>query len=511
MLPPGLTLDQNTGAITGIPQQAGTFNFQVTVVDSSGIAAGTQTTNCSITINPPPGANCVSITAVQGVAITPVTLTGSGGSGGPYTFSSNDLPSGLSISTSGTISGTPTVSGTFTYHVTVTDKDGHSGTISCSVTVNPPPTANCVSITAVQGVAITAVTMVGSGGVGGPYTFSSNDLPSGLSISTSGTISGTPTVSGTFTYHVTVTDKDGHTGTVGCSVTIIPALTMACPYSFGLVNQPYSSSITASGGVQPYTFSIIAGSLPPVLTLNPSTGAITGTPTTAGSFSFTAQVVDSSGLSATNTTSSNCGITINPPPPPPQGIGAGDTATIGFWHNKNGQAVINSFNGGSTATALGTWLATNFPNLFGAPNPYTSATLASFHVTSLAGLTNAQVATVYLNLWNPSGVTKNTYVQAFAGALACYATSTALGYDPTAAKYGFNSSSGGSCGHTFNVGSNGAAFGVPNNTTLTLAQVLTSTDANFSPSTGLFYGGDQTKTSDLNNVLNGINTTGDIN
>ena len=91
----------------------------------------------------PPSANCVSITAVQGVAITPVTMTGSGGTGGPYTFSATGLPSGLTMASNGTISGTPTVTGTFTYTVTVTDKDGHTGTVQCSVTVNPTPTAVC--------------------------------------------------------------------------------------------------------------------------------------------------------------------------------------------------------------------------------------------------------------------------------------------------------------------------------------------------------------------------------
>jgi hypothetical protein len=75
---------------------------------------------------------------VQGVAITPVTLTGSGGAGGPYTFSATGLPAGLTMSSVGTISGTPTVSGTFNYTVTITDKSGNKGTLNCSVTVNPP-------------------------------------------------------------------------------------------------------------------------------------------------------------------------------------------------------------------------------------------------------------------------------------------------------------------------------------------------------------------------------------
>jgi hypothetical protein len=187
---------------------------------------------------------------------------------------------------------------------------------------------------------------------------------------------------------------------------------------------------------------------------------------------------------------------------PPSPVTKGDGATIGFWHNKNGQEVINSFNGGSTATMLANWLATSFPNLFGAANPYTGS--------SLAGFTNAQIASVYSNLWTPSGVTKNTYVQAFALALNCYATSASLGANATTAGFGFNTSPDGTCSRTFNVGSNGAAFGVSNGTTLTVFQVIAAANANFNPTTGLFYGGDQVLTSDLNNVLADINSSADI-
>src|SRR5215470_4952667 len=184
-------------------------------------------------------------------------MVGSGGSGGPYTFSASGLPAGLTMSTGGTISGTPTVSGTFNYTVTVTDKNGHSGTVNCSVTVNPPPTASCVSITAVQGVAITPVTMVGSGGVGGPYTFSATGLPAGLSMASDGTISGTPTVSGTFNYTVTVKDSAGNTGTVNCSVTVNPPPTATCLVINAVQGVAVSTAaMTGSGGVGgPYTFS----------------------------------------------------------------------------------------------------------------------------------------------------------------------------------------------------------------------------------------------------------------
>src|SRR5579862_8286303 len=96
-----------------------------------------------------------------------------------------------------------------------------------------------------------------------------------------------------------------------------PMLTLACAAGSGQVGTPYSSSLVATGGVPPYTFSITSGSLPPPLVLNGTTGAITGTPSSSGTFNFTAQVVDSSGNPAINTVTSTCGITIATGPPPP--------------------------------------------------------------------------------------------------------------------------------------------------------------------------------------------------
>ena len=192
---------------------------------------------------------------------------------------------------------------------------------------------------------------------------------------------------------------------------------------------------------------------------------------------------------------------------------SGQFATIGFWHNQNGQAVINSFNGGPTQTALGTWLANSFPSLFGSSNPYIAASLAQFGKTSLAGMTNAQVATVYANLWTPSGLVKNTYVQAFAVALGLYADTSALGgaslvSNGLAAQNGFVVTASGA--GTFNVGNDGAAFSVTNGTSVSVASVMSTVNSSFSPSTGLFYTGDQGKTSGANDVLNGINSVGDI-
>jgi Putative Ig domain len=96
---------------------------------------------------------------------------------------------------------------------------------------------------------------------------------------------------------------------LGSAARATAQITLACPASTGQVGTAYSSALVATGAPGPYAFIITAGSLPTGLSLNSTTGAITGTPTTTGSFGFTAMVVDSLGTPASNTT---CSITVAP-------------------------------------------------------------------------------------------------------------------------------------------------------------------------------------------------------
>lgn len=140
-------------------------------------------------------------------------------------------------------------------------------------------------------------TVTATGGLA-PYNFSvsAGNLPAGLVLSAStGTISGTPTTagSGSFTIQVSDSETPAVIASQAYTVTIIPTLAIATSsLPAANIGVNYSTSIVATGGVTPYTFSVTGGALPAGLTLS-STGVISGTPTAAGSFSFTITVTDS--------------------------------------------------------------------------------------------------------------------------------------------------------------------------------------------------------------------------
>src|SRR5438309_602935 len=147
-----------------------------------------------------------------------------------------------------------------------------------------------------------------------PYTWtvSAGALPGGLTLSSTGQISGTPTTAGTFSFTARASDAAAQTATAVLQITIAPAplvITTVSPLSSGQAGSAYSTTLAASGGSTPYTWTVSAGALPGGLTLS-SAGLISGTPITAGTFSFTARVSDA----AAQTTSAPPQITIAPAP-----------------------------------------------------------------------------------------------------------------------------------------------------------------------------------------------------
>jgi streptogramin lyase len=178
----------------------------------------------------------------------------------------------------------------------------------------------------------------------------------------------------------------------------------------------------------------------------------------------------------------------------------GQTAPIGFWNNKNGQALIQALpvitNADGSVTSIANWLAATLPNMFG----------VNAGSNNLTGQSNAYVAALFQQDFLLKGVKLDA--QVLATALSVFATNATLDSTAVATQYGFIVSGDGVGTASVNVGSNGDAFGVANNTTMTVMDLLLATDNQ--AMNGILYGGSVAKRNDANNVYSAVNQAGNI-
>jgi hypothetical protein len=311
-LPPGLSLNPATGAITGTAGAAGDYPFAVTVTDANGATASQAYT---ITVNPAPAIATLSLPDITtGFGYNQVVVA-TGGTP-PRTFSLNPgpLPPGLSLnSATGAITGTAGAAGSYPFTVTVTDGNGVTASQAYTITVNPAPAIATLSLPNVTTGTAYNQTVVATSGTP-PRTFSLNPgpLPPGLGLnSATGAITGTAGAAGSYPFTITVTDANGATASQAYTITVNPApaiTTLSLPNV--TTGAAYTQTVVATGGTPPRTFSLNPGPLPPGLSLNPATGAITGTAGAAGSYPFTVRVTDASGASASQAYT----ITVDPLP-----------------------------------------------------------------------------------------------------------------------------------------------------------------------------------------------------
>ena len=337
-----------------------------------------------------------------------VNLEAQGGTQ-PYTWSATGLPTGLEVSAAGLLAGIPAISGNFNPTFIVTDSS------------TPQQIASKTLQLKVWGLIITTGSlpsgMVNQTYVGAtlqaqsgdpPYKWSATGLPPGLSLSAAGVLGGTPTTSGTFAVIVSLTDSGvPYTSFASTTLSLTIASSLAITsalFPSGVVNQAYTgANFQAQNGTVPYTWS--ATGLPPGMSINPA-GVVGGTPTSAGTFSVTVTVTDSS--APEQTSSVVISLTIA------SGLTVTTTSLPGGASNKAYPGATLQAQGG---TSPYTWSVTGLPPglilstagaLGGTP---TSTGTFSAIVTVTDSSTPKQSASATLSLTIASGLAEKIRVQ----------------------------------------------------------------------------------------------------
>lgn len=297
---PGLSASasgSSTLVVSGTPSAAGTYTVSATANGQSGTSPANL--NVSIVIAPttPPvwvdqtvSTNFVVGTAYSdGVSATNATS---------YAVASGALPAGISLNSSnGSITGTPTTKQFFNFSLQATNLDGTITSAIFSGTTSAPPVWIDQTLAGFsQGRAysdgVSATSPISSSPT--VYAVASGSLPAGISLNTStGTVTGTPTGTGNFSFSISATNSDGTISASFSGAILLPPNWIDNELGSFVETVLYSDSVVATNSP---TYSVITGALPTGITLNSSTGLVSGTPTTVGQvFSFTIRAQNADG------------------------------------------------------------------------------------------------------------------------------------------------------------------------------------------------------------------------
>ena len=292
-MPTGLSL-LPSGSIQGVPRTAGTSVVTLQVESNPADNAEPAQRSCSITVQGE------MLELNSGCSLPPTTvgvpysqsLAVSGGVA-PYTWTSlGTMPPGLSLTRDGVVTGAASSSGG-AFQVRVRDSRGAVSEQTCTLVVNQPVlqmTTACPLPTTMVGRPY-SFRLQASGGTG-PYSWSSlGAMPTGLSLSGDGVLSGNSGGSGPVGLRFLITDAAGNSTTAGCNMVVQPAdfgIT-GCPLPSASIGVDYQQFLHTSGGVGPYIFTAVSG-MPAGLTVN-SNGLISGRARQPGSGTMTLRVV----------------------------------------------------------------------------------------------------------------------------------------------------------------------------------------------------------------------------
>lgn len=288
--PAGLTLAPATGQLSGTMSQAGVHKLGLGVSDSG---YPVQSANAVLTLVVGKPAITSALSA-GGVASTPFSYQITA-SNSPTTFSASGLPAGLSCSSSGLISGTPTAAGVSSATITAGNAAGSDAeTLTITIAVHPPVISSALSASANAGMPFSYQITAGFA----PTSFSASGLPAGLSCNASGLISGSPVATGTANVTISAANAGGSgSATLTITTTLVAPTTTSPSTAAGTIGSPFSYQITAIGA--PASFS--ASGLPPGLSCT-GAGLISGTPTASGSYTVAIHASNAAGTGSATLT-----------------------------------------------------------------------------------------------------------------------------------------------------------------------------------------------------------------
>jgi hypothetical protein len=263
-LPDGLTLSPE-GVISGTPTTVETSNFTVSATNS--VRSTTRSLYISVrTASMTTYPNITTDSLAGGIVGVPYsqTLTATGTT--PITCSlTGILPDGLTLSPTGVISGTPTTAGTFSFYINAVNGTSFTGS-SFSITVAAAPVAPTITTASLVGGTVGLSyrqTLAATGDTPITWSVTPGSLPDGLTLSSTGTISGTPTAAGVFTFTVEATNATS-SDTKSPSITIaaapVPPTIMTTSLAGGVVGTPYSQTLSATGDT-PIAWSVSSGKI----------------------------------------------------------------------------------------------------------------------------------------------------------------------------------------------------------------------------------------------------------